>query len=179
MPGRAVAAAKAVALLALAFLCVAAGLTLLEVRRDADRLTTRADRVLIVAGATATEAHKAAEYQRRFWEVQSPQLAQKAGALLDRAALAVASADLALATVDATVAGLAETNAALRSDVDAVTASITATADAAASAIARTGDATSTSIARTADAGVRAFDAVGAVASDPDEIGRASCRERV
>lgn len=45
--------------------------------QDAARLTTRADRVLIVAGATESELHKAAMKQRNLWDDEAPLLVAK------------------------------------------------------------------------------------------------------
>jgi hypothetical protein len=78
-----------------------------ELTSDADRLTTRADRLMIVTGATATEAHKASEYQRQFWETETPRIANKVNRLLD------ASHSLVL--------GVGDTNTHLRADLDKLT----------------------------------------------------------
>lgn len=126
---------KVVALAAGAFACVAFGMTLLSIRtdvrqtaaqlntaaaqasaaiqqvsvaiiRDAERLTTRADRLMIVAGATTTQAHLAAKSQRLFWEQETPRLVARANALLDQSNTFLANGSQLLVTADGTMADL-------------------------------------------------------------------------
>lgn len=157
MLARVMLGAKVAALAAATFLCVALGITVLSIRTDvhtttlqliatavqvaettkqvgaeitadANRLTTRADRLMIVAGATATEAHKAAEYQRAFWEIQTPELARKANLLLDNSNRLVASGTTVLESTNVTILGLNDTNAQVRLNLDQVAGAFAGTA---------------------------------------------------
>jgi uncharacterized phage infection (PIP) family protein YhgE len=155
---RAIEYAKLSVLTALVFLCVAVGViglrlvddveaTLVGVRtdihsatqqinvvsteltRDADRLTTRADRLMIAAGATASEAHKAAEYQRLFWEKQTPQLVSRANKILDNTDRLLDNGNRLVVTADVATLALRDTLLSTQKGVIEATNQITQTGE--------------------------------------------------
>jgi len=92
-----------------------------ELTTDANRLTTRADRLMISAGATTREAHLVAQYQRQFWEKQTPEMVQRASLLLDNANQLLQSSNTA-------VVGLTAAGTQLKGNLEQMTGAFTETA---------------------------------------------------